>query len=195
VEVELKIINKSKALAKTKKKKPDQVKYSNPRMRKFVLGLASGKSIQEAGKAAGYSPNYYNSGRIYQNMKESNSFKELIGGMATHSVGLVKNLYKANLLPRAFKIDEKLLGEFERDPKLAMKHPQALTRVHRIAGTLEDEMKPIQFVDQKIALNIQSFLQLQQTIYKEAMPSSRGESEEDEVVDAEVVAEVIGDKD
>lgn len=190
----MKIINKSKALAKTKKKKSDQVKYSNPRMRKFVLGLASGKSIQEAGKAAGYSPNYYNSGRIYQMMKESNSFKELIEGMATHSVGIVKNLYKANLLPRAFKIDEKLLDEFERDPKLAMKHPQALTRVHRIAGTLEEEMKPIQFVDQKIALNIQSFLQLQQTIYPKAIVSNKDENDKDEVVDAEVVTKVIGDK-
>jgi hypothetical protein len=184
VEVELKKGNKSKALVKKKKKKSDQVKWSNPRMRKFVLELASGKSIQEAGKAAGYSPNYYNSGRIYQMMKESNSFKELVENMATHSVDLIRNLYRVNLLPRAFKVDEKLLDEFERNPKLALKHHQALTRVHRIAGSLEDEIKTIQYIDQRVALNIQAFVNHQQTLYEKDGDENEIEGE---VVDATLI--------
>lgn len=176
----MKKINKSEALTKKKKDK-DHVKYSNPRMRKLVSLLASGKQPVEAGLKAGYSENYCRT-RLYSMMKTSNSFRELVEKHAKHSVDLIRNLYKVNLLPRAFHIDEKMLAEMEANPRLAMKHPQTLTRVHRIAGTLEDETKRIQVIDQKIALNIQNFLEFQQTIYPEPVPSSRDESGEDEVV-------------
>jgi hypothetical protein len=148
-------------------------------MRKFVSELASGKPPVEAGLNAGYSENYCKT-RLYSMMKTSNSFRELVEQRAEHSVGLIKNLYKINLLPRAFAIDDKMLDEFEKDPKLAMKHHQALTRVHRIVGTLEDEVPKVQFISQKTLINIQNFMSHQQ----QQKPALLEQNEE--IIDAEI---------
>jgi hypothetical protein len=128
---------KIKALAKKRKKKSDHIKYANPRMRKLVSELASGKPPVEAGLTAGYSENYCKT-RLYSMMRRSNSFAQLVEQQAKHSVALIQNLYKINLLPRSFSVDERMISKFEENPELAMKHPQVITRIHRVAGILED---------------------------------------------------------
>ena len=175
----MKKINKTKALNKRKKKDKDHVKYSNPRMRKLVSLLASGKQPVEAGLKAGYSENYCRT-RLYSMMKTSNSFRELVEKHAKHSVDLIRNLYKVNLLPRAFDIDEAMLSEFEKDPKLAMRHPQPLTRIHRIAGTLEDQVPAMQFINIETAIAVQNVLGAQQVQKVEMI-------ENGEIVNGEII--------
>jgi len=153
-------VKKPKALAVSKstlqRRKQAQkgyIKFSNPRMEKFVSGLASGKGVVEAGLAAGYKENYCRT-RLYAQMKTSNSFKELVKRHAKHSVELITNLYKINLLPRTFDVDEAMLQKMEEKPELGMKYPQVISRIHKVAGITE-EVPAIQFV------NIQTLNQLQ----------------------------------
>jgi hypothetical protein len=171
----------TKALAKRKKKEANYVKYANPRMKRLVSELASGKPPVEAGLAAGYSENYCKT-RLYAMMKRSDSFRQLVEKQAKHSVELIRNLYKVNLLPRSFNIDANMLEEFESDPKLAMKHDRVLARIHRIAGTLEDHPNPVQFIDQSVVLNIQAYVDAQQHIYQKDKDEIEGE-----VVDAKLI--------
>jgi len=161
--------NQTKTLAKRKKKDKSHVKYANPRMTRFVSELASGKGVVEAGLNAGYSEKYCKAG-LYAMMKKSSSFRELVEKHAKHSVDLIRNLYKVNLLPRAFTIDERMLSEFEENPELAMRYPQTLTRVHKIAETFKDA-PTLQFV------NIQTLNALQIT----------QESELEDIIEGEVV--------
>ncbi len=143
----------AKALSKKRCQDPNHVKWSNPRMEKFVSGLASGKGVYEAGVAAGYSEDYCRT-RIYSMMRSSRSFAELVQKRTKHSVGLITNLYKVNLLPRTFSADEAMLQKIEEKPELGMKYPQVINRIHKVAGITE-EAPTIQFV------TIQTLNQLQ----------------------------------
>jgi hypothetical protein len=145
--------NKTKALSKRQKKDKSHVPYANPRMRKLVSELASGKPPVEAGLAAGYSENYCKT-RLYSMMRRSNSFGELVQRHAKHSVQLITNLYKVNLLPRTFTADEAMLQKIEKNPELGMRYPQVINRIHKVAGITE-EVPAIQFV------SIQTLNQLQ----------------------------------
>jgi len=144
---------KKKALARQRRKDKNHVKGSNPRMEAFVSGLASGKSVLKAGVAAGYTENYSKT-RIYAMMRSSRSFAELVQKHAKHSVQLITNLYKINLLPRTFTADEAMMKKIEEKPELGMKYPQVISRIHKVAGITE-EAPAIQFV------NIQTLNQLQ----------------------------------
>jgi hypothetical protein len=140
-------------LQRRKQAQKGYIKFSNPRMEKFVSGLASGKGVVEAGLAAGYKENYCRT-RLYAQMKTSNSFKELVKRHAKHSVELITNLYKINLLPRTFDADEAMLQKIEEKPELGMKYPQVINRIHKVAGITE-EVPAVQFV------SIQTLNQLQ----------------------------------
>ena len=166
---------KSTRSATKRKKAPPPVKWSNERMRKFVSELAAGKSVQEAGATAGYAPNYVKT-RIYTMMRTSDSFRQLVEQYAQHSVELIRNLYRVNLLPRAMVIDEKMLTEFEKNPKLAMRYPKPLDRIHKVAGTVADEAPSGVFPQ----INIQELQMMVQTRLEE-----RERQLEAEVIDAE----------
>ena len=169
--------NKTKSLSKRKKKDKSHVPYANPRMRKLVSELASGKPPVEAGLAADYSENYCKT-RLYSMMRRSNSFAELVQRHAKHSVQLITNLYKVNLLPRSFSADEAMLRKIEENPELGMRYPQVITRIHRVSGILE-EAPTVQFV------NIQTLNQLQ-VMQNDALAGLVSDKDED-IIDVEVV--------
>jgi hypothetical protein len=167
-------------LLRRKQKQKGYVKYSNQRMEKFVRHLASGLSPLQAAKKAGYSEKYAQT-RLYTTMKTSASFRELVDQYAKHSVGLIQNLYRVNLLPRAFNIDQNILAEMETDPQLAMKHPQTLARVHRIAGSLEDSPTV-----QMVHINTLNQLQLLQNQELDGLiPDKDSDDEVIEVIDVD----------
>ena len=163
------------------KKDLPHVKWSNPRMEKFVSGLASGLEVREAGLKAGYSKNYVKT-RIYGMMRTSKSFAQLVSQYATNSRGLIKDLYAVNLAPRAFNVDSKVVSKMEADPELAMKYPQSLTRIHKIGGTLEDQ-PVIQFVD----LKVMNFIQQEHQKDLEAQFPGLCRDDGEDIVDAEVI--------
>jgi hypothetical protein len=106
----------------------------------FINLLVGGFSPHQAALKAGYSKSYASSG-VYQKLKKSERLQTKImqaGPMLARSY----RRFTQAALPEIAEIEANALGEYRKDPKLAITRPALLKQVKIAAGVLNDDQRP-----------------------------------------------------
>ena len=100
------------------------------REEKFIRALFTYNNVREAGKYAGYSPAYVNSGNFYRKLKNP-KFQEQVRQYAI-AHGLLN-------IPRICRIEDAVLTHLEANPLDVPKYQRTLKEIKQVSGLLQPD--------------------------------------------------------
>lgn len=147
------------------------------KQQKWVRYLGQGYNKLDSALKAGYSPGYART-TLYIDSKNNPRLQAALEKEADKSIKHALAIYRSNLLIKVLELDEKVLEEMLKDPKLAMRFPKTADRIHRICGTITDAPPA------PTTINIKSL----QMVMQQMLPAPDVEGKRlEEIIDVEAI--------